>query len=93
MATVILEASVALFAIVTGLWAFAQFSGGASALVSVLGLLRNVALAIVGVMLIISGMWPLIILGGVFLALAVYLGSYHGDNLTGGTTFRRRLLG
>lgn len=76
-----------------GLWLFAQFSSAGGAAVAVFGLLRNGILFLTGVFLIISGAWPFIIAGGLFIIAAIFLGGAHVNNLDNETSLRRRISG
>lgn len=79
--------------VVAGLWLFAQFSSAGGAAVAIFGLLRNGMLFVAGVFLLVSGMWPLIMLGGLLIILAIFLGGAHARNLDDETSIRRQLSG
>lgn len=94
MVSEVATASLALFlSVMIGLWLFQQFASAGGAAVAVFGLLRNGVLFLTGVFLIISGMWPFIIAGGIFIIAAIFLGGAHASNLDSETSIRRRLSG
>jgi len=82
-----------LLSVVTGLWLYSKFSTGGDVAVASFGLIRNGSTAFIGALLIISGAWPLIILGGGFIILAVFLGSTHASNLDDNTSLRKKIAG
>lgn len=82
-----------LVSVVIGLWLFSKFSSGGDVAVASFGLLRNGSTALIGLFLIISGAWPLVIIGGLFIIVAVFLGSTHAKNLDETTSLRKRIAG
>lgn len=76
-----------------GLWLYRRFSTGSDLAVATFGLIRNGSTFIIGVFLLMTGMWPLVILGGFLIILAVFLGSAHASNLDETTSLRKRIAG
>lgn len=80
-------------AVFIGLWLYGRYAAAGDATVAIFGLFRNLMTFIIGVFALMSGMWPLIILGGFLIILAVFLGSTHANNLDESTSLRKRLAG
>lgn len=93
MAETLTIAIALLVSVAIGLWLFSKFSSGGDVAVASFGLLRNGSTALIGLFLIISGAWPLIILGGLVIIVAVFLGSTHARNLDESTSLRKKIAG
>ncbi len=93
MAELLTVAIVLLSSVAIGLWLFSKFSTGGDVAVASFGLIRNASTALIAVFLIISGVWPLMILGGLFIIIAVFLGSTHAKNLDESTSLRKKIAG
>lgn len=93
MAELLTVAIALLVSVAIGLWLFSRFSSGGDVAVASFGLLRNGSTFLIGVFLIISGMWPLVILGGLIIIVAVFLGSTHAKNLDETTSIRKKIAG
>jgi len=93
MAELVMVVIALLLSVVIGLWLFAKFSAGGEVAVASFGLIRNGSTAFIGFLLIISGAWPLVILGGSFIIMAVFLGSTHAKNLDEKTSLRKKIAG
>lgn len=90
----LLTVAVALLASVAiGLWLFSRFSTAGDTAVATFGLLRNGSTFLIGVFLLMSGMWPLVILGGLAIIVSVFLGSTHANNLDESTSIRKKIAG
>ncbi len=82
-----------LVSVVIGLWLFSRFSAGGDVAVASFGLVRNASTLLIGVFLLMTSAWPLIILGGLVIIVAVFLGSTHAKNLDDSTSLRKRIAG
>lgn len=93
MAEIVTVAIALLVSVALGLWLFSKFSSGGDVAVASFGLLRNVSTGLIGVFLLMTGAWPLIILGGLVIIVAVFLGSTHAKNLDESTSLRKKIAG
>lgn len=93
MAELLFVAIALLVSVVIGLWLFSRFSAGGDVAVASFGLIRNGSTILIGVFLLMTGAWPLVILGGLVIILAVFLGSTHAKNLDENTSLRKRIAG
>ncbi|NHX37630.1 MULTISPECIES: hypothetical protein [Halolamina] len=93
MAELITVATALLLSIAIGLWLFARFSSGGDVAVASFGLIRNASTLLIGVFLLMTGAWPLVILGGLIIVVAVFLGSTHAKNLDQNTSLRKKIAG
>lgn len=76
-------------ALVGGLWLYGQFADASDSAIAVYGLFRNLFTAAVAVVAIATGTWIGVLGGAVLLGLAIFFGSSHADQLSGGTIERR----
>lgn len=79
--------------VVAGLWIYGRFSTAGNVSIAVAGLLRNGFTFLIGAFFIMSGMWPLIIAGGLIIIIAIFLGSAHASNLDDSTSLRKKIAG
>ena len=93
MAELLTVAIALLVSVVIGLWLFNRFSAGGDVAVASFGLIRNGSTILIGVFLLMTGAWPLVILGGLVIIIAVFLGSTHAKNLDESTSLRKRIAG
>lgn len=82
-----------LVSVALGLWLFQKFSSGGDVAVASFGLIRNGSTLLIGVFLLMTRAWPLIILGGFVIIVAVFLGSTHAKNLDDSTSLRKKIAG
>lgn len=76
-----------------GLFLYSRFSGASATAVALFGLFRNLFLAVSGLFLIIGGGWIGLLFGVPILAMAIFLGSGHTENLSDGDSPRKWLSG
>lgn len=89
--TVITNVAIFIGTVISGLVLYSATASASQSASAFFGVLRNVFMLALGAVSIIYAGGPLGILGGViFTGMAVYFGSGHYDNLTGGT-LRQRL--
>lgn len=93
MAELVTVAIALLLSIAIGLWLFSRFSSGGDVAVASFGLIRNASTLLIGVFLLMTGAWPLVILGGLIIIVAVFLGSTHAKNLDENTSLRKKIAG
>jgi uncharacterized membrane protein len=93
MASIVTIAIALLVSVAVGLWLYSRFSTAGDSAVAVFGLIRNGSTFLIGLFLLMTGMWPLVILGGLVIILAVFLGSTHASNLDDNTSLRKRIAG
>lgn len=82
-----------LVSVVLGLWLFSQFSTGGDVAVATFGLIRNGSTFLIGLFLLMTGAWPLVILGGGLIIIAIFLGGTHAKNLDESTSLRKKIAG
>jgi len=82
-----------LLSIAVGLWLFSRFSSAGEVGVASFGLIRNASTLLIGVFLLMTGAWPLVIFGGLLIVVAVFLGSTHAKNLDEETSLRKKIAG
>lgn len=93
MASILAIGIALLVSVSIGLWLYSRFSAAGDTAVATFGLIRNGSTLIIGIFLLMTGMWPLVILGGLVIILAVFLGSTHASNLDDNTSLRKRIAG
>lgn len=81
------------FGIAAGLWLYGRFAMASSTAVAIFGLIRNGFLLLTGIFLIIGFGWIGLIMGVLFIMVAIFLGSGHADNLGENDSLRKRLSG
>ncbi|MFC4553548.1 MULTISPECIES: hypothetical protein [Halorussus] len=72
-----------LVAVVVGNLLFGRYSGGSHTLAATFGLVRNVGLALVGILTMMGGTWFHIAVGMTLLTASWYLGRGHASRLDG----------
>lgn len=93
MAELAIVAGALLVSVVLGLWLYGRFANTSDVAVATFGLLRNGSMFLIGLFLLMTGMWPLVIAGGLVIVLAVFLGATHASTLDERTSLRKRLAG
>lgn len=72
---------------------FTTFSTGGDVAVASVGLVRSASTFLIGLFLLMTGAWPLIILGGLIIIIAIFLGGTHAKNLDESTSLRKKIAG
>lgn len=93
MAEMVVVAAALVASVVLGLWLYQRFAAAGDTTVAVFGLIRNGSTFLIGAFLLMTGVWPLMILGGIVIIIAVFLGSTHAANLDQQTSLRKRISG
>lgn len=93
MTEVLIVPAALIASVVIGLWFYGQFSTAGNMTIAIAGLIRNGFTFLIGAFLIMTGMWPLIILGGFVIIVAIFLGSAHASNLDENTSLRKKIAG
>lgn len=93
MAEWIAPAIALLAAVTVGLFLYARYGQAGQTAVAIFGLIRNGTTFLIGIFLLMTGSWIGVVVGGLVIVLAIFLGSAHADNLGDGKSLRRRLAG